>query len=37
MVMTENFDVDAEGNVIARRPSSPEEREQARAAIGWTR
>ena len=36
MVMTENFDVDAEGNVIARRPSSPEEREQARAAIGWT-
>ena len=31
-----NFDTDAEGNVIPRRRSTAEEREQARADIGWT-
>ena len=38
MVFSENinFDTDAEGNAIARRRSTPEEREQARADIGWT-
>ena len=32
----EYYDTDEEGNLIDRRPSSQEERDAARAAIGWT-
>ena len=34
--MVEYYDTDAEGNLIDRRESSQEERDAARAAIGWT-
>lgn len=34
--MVEYYDTDAEGNLIDRRPSTQEERDAARAAIGWT-
>ena len=34
--MVEYYDTDAEGNLIDRRPSSQEERDAARSAIGWT-
>lgn len=34
--MVEYYDTDEEGNLIDRRPSSQEERDAARAAIGWT-
>jgi hypothetical protein len=32
--MVEYYDTDAEGNLIDRRPSSQEERDAARSAIG---